>query len=439
MLEKLFVEYPGLRSSTSDYDPCTERRNGAQLDCRKCKVFLATDRFLGQQTHEKIMGNSRSFPYIIIVDTAGCNLRCWFCYSHHYWAPDPRTKPEFLTTDEVVAQIECKIEQISKFQRKRRPLTRIRISGGEPIFADRNVIRPYSSNKRIDYELGIKYWLEFFEKLDVLIGKLKSQGKICIYDEKNWNYQEWNFRNRKNPWPVFVSDVPDRVRIRFDTNGTAFGDSTNPEVGRVEGDAQYARKFIDGIYDLYSKGRLNNIKIWITYSLKGATPVEYYWSQKRGLGQSNSKNFTPNDHPQYSGYYNLLNEINKFGPDFRKNCVDITAEKGVEHDTKHNVYLYSEDALDWDIFSGITGIALSQVANTINLIYQFEGEWGLRQKTEPLIKRYLKQGAIIEIYENNNCVFSSAQISDIKSAAKQAIDIIDKNKDNQNFKIILKV
>jgi len=81
---KLFVQYPNFRSSTRKFDPCI-MQNMRLGSCRNCKVFVTSDRFLGENRQMKLVGSLRKFPYVMIMDTAGCNLRCWFCYSHHFW------------------------------------------------------------------------------------------------------------------------------------------------------------------------------------------------------------------------------------------------------------------------------------------------------------------------------------------------------------------
>jgi organic radical activating enzyme len=286
--------------------------------CENCKVFVTSDRFLGEKRQIKLVGSARRFPYVIIIDTAGCNLRCWFCYSHQFWKPEKSCAPVFLSTDEVIDQLKCKLEKICESRMDAKPFTSIRISGGEPIYADPYTLTPYKSDKKRDYRLGINFWLDFFEKLNSLTGELKKKGKMNIVSEERWN------RGLSWPWPTFVSDVEDRVYVRFDTNGIAFG--SNEEAKRVLGGRENAEHFISGLFKLHRAGKLSNIKIWITYSLKGACPNEYYWSQRRNLPTTEDNedyDFKLEDHPQYSGYKNLREEINKYIKEYPsfKNCV----------------------------------------------------------------------------------------------------------------------
>jgi len=166
---KLFVQYPNLRTSTRKFDPCIMQN--IRLDsCRNCKVFVTSDRFLGENRQMKLVGSLRRFPYVIIMDTAGCNLRCWFCYSHHFWTPEKNCDPAFLSADDVIHQLRCKINKVceAKDQMDNKPFTSIRISGGEPIFADRHTLEPYNSVRNTDYGLGINFWLNFLERLNSL-------------------------------------------------------------------------------------------------------------------------------------------------------------------------------------------------------------------------------------------------------------------------------
>lgn len=169
-MKKLFGQYPNLRSSTRKSDPCLVTRPNIP-QCHTCRVFVISDRFLRDETQLKLVGSLRKFPYVLIADTIGCNLRCWFCYSHHFWTRERAEKlncrPQFLTPQELVDQMRCKLEKVwsSKDLMEQKPFTRIRISGGEPIYADSSVLEPYSSTNKIDYIAGIDFWLDVFEKL----------------------------------------------------------------------------------------------------------------------------------------------------------------------------------------------------------------------------------------------------------------------------------
>lgn len=432
-MKKLFVQYPNFRSSTRKFDPCV-MQNIRVGSCRSCKVFVTSDRFLGEKRQIKLVGSLKRFPYVIIMDTAGCNLRCWFCYSHQFWKPDDSCEPVFLSPDDVIKQLRCKIEKIcgAKGKLDRKPFTSIRISGGEPVYADPRTMMPYESDKKIDYVSGINYWLEFIAKLDALVGELKEKKKINIVVEDDWD------RSKEFSWPTFVSDVKDRMYIRFDTNGIAFG--SNEEARRVLGGPENARHFIRGLFDLYRKGKLRNVKIWITYSLKGACPKEYYWSQRKKLPtteENENYDFSVDEHPQYSGYKNLREEINECireDDDFR-NCVDITVEKGINHDLEHKIYMYNPSAFKWKVFEEKSGIKLSEVKNDICIIYTFGGgPWGLYKVTPGLIKRYFNQGAEVIVESSSGTVRFCGNYAE----AKKATSFIGNHYLDSNFRIIIR-
>ena len=197
-IQKIFVRYPNFRSSTRNSDPCI--KSDVYSNCKNCMAFITSDRFLGDEQQKKFAGSSRKHPYVIIADTLGCNLRCWFCYSHHFWTLERAKKgcnPAFLSSDDIVSQIKCKIEKVitAGNQMEKKPFMRIRFSGGEPIFATGGNLRPYKSKRAIDYKLGSDFWIEVFKKLDGVISDLKSLGKITLINEDEWNFQE--------DWPIF--------------------------------------------------------------------------------------------------------------------------------------------------------------------------------------------------------------------------------------------
>lgn len=432
-VKKLFVQYPNFRSSTRRFDPCVMegRRVG---ECRKCKVFVTSDRFLGEKRHVRLVGSLKKFPYVIIMDTAGCNLRCWFCYAYHFWKPDVHCEPVFLSADDLINQLKCKIGWMQRAESKmdKKPFTSIRVSGGEPIYADPKTLMPYQSEKKIDYMLGIDFWLDFFEKLNDLVEELRKEGKINLVSEADWDY------SKSFPWPTFVSDARERLYVRFDTNGIAFGD--NEEAKRVLGGAETAERFIKGLFSLYKKGKLNHIKVWVTYSLKGACPNEYFWSQSRKLPTTEDNedyDFIIDEHPQYSGLRNLkividrcITEDSSF-----KDCVGLTVERGINHDLEHKVYLYNLQALRWEVFEKKSGIELSEVKNDICLVYTYGGgPWSLRKVTPGLIKRYFNQGAELIIESDFGKRFFKGSYDDALKATRY---IADHFLDN-NFRIIIR-
>lgn len=84
-MKKIFVQYPSFRSSTKKYDPCVVNENA--LKCSDCKIQIISDHFLGEEFMRKVMRGRFNYPYVLIADTTGCNMRYWFCYSWHYWTP----------------------------------------------------------------------------------------------------------------------------------------------------------------------------------------------------------------------------------------------------------------------------------------------------------------------------------------------------------------
>lgn len=206
------------------------------------------------------------------------------------------------------------------------PVRGIRISGGEPLYATSIVLHPYESEKPVDYLVGAKYWLAFFEEFDEAVGRLKDEKIIHMVDCSKWNWS--------HPFPSVLTNVDGRMNIRFDTNGIAFGD--HEFCKKRHGSKEVADFFVNGIFDLFQSGKLENTQIMIDYSLKGATPAEFMWSQRRWLPVSMDKNkldFSLEEHPQCSGFKNLGNKIEgcvKENPRFAE-CLYISVEKGIEH------------------------------------------------------------------------------------------------------------
>ncbi len=104
------------------------------------------------------MKGSYNYPYVQIADTAGCNMRCWFCYSWHFWshkiAEEQGCKTAFASAERLADEFYCKFESMSNREhmldtlrqktfltakemsqslyhiKKNYPVIRIRISGG---------------------------------------------------------------------------------------------------------------------------------------------------------------------------------------------------------------------------------------------------------------------------------------------------------------------
>ena len=120
-MEKAFVWDPVMRSSALKYDPCIAQRG--KIECEDCKITLIADRFLGHEFQREIlgkMGKSRGrYPYVIIADGLGCNLRCWFCYAYKFFdkqtAQANRCKISYVTPQRLAEQFACKLEKLSQF------------------------------------------------------------------------------------------------------------------------------------------------------------------------------------------------------------------------------------------------------------------------------------------------------------------------------------
>lgn len=88
------------------------------VSCNDCRVHILTDRFINQDFQKKIMQDNRpyplgTYPYVLIVDTAGCNLRCRGCYSWKYWKPEPSVSPVNVDEKTLAKHFRCKIEKIN--------------------------------------------------------------------------------------------------------------------------------------------------------------------------------------------------------------------------------------------------------------------------------------------------------------------------------------
>jgi hypothetical protein len=420
-MEKLFVQYPNFRSSTYKYDPCVI--NKSTLRCLDCRIQIISDRFLGKDFMLNIMKGRLKYPYVLIADTVGCNMRCWFCYSWHFWsretAEEQGCKPVFVSSDGLANEFFCKFKLMSNKENmlnalrekgfltsgemnqslshisKNFPVIRIRISGGEPIFASKETLQPFESDKSIDYSLGVKYWLNFFESFDKKVVELKNKGLINMVPQEDWNFDK--------PWLSVITRREDRMNIRFDTNGIAFADP------------KLSEQFVKGIFKLHEEGKLDNSEIMIDYSFKGATPTEFRWSQNIGLPVDPSKNdynFKLEDHPQIPGLLNLkmqVEECIKKDPKFN-NCLYISVEKGIEHGRAGKHFVNYKGAMNWDSLAKKLNITFSPVSNEIDVA----NPW----RWEAQMKRYMKPHAhakVIAYADGKSCDSSVAGINQVIS------------------------
>lgn len=392
--EKLFVQYPNFRSSTYKYDRCVVGKSS--MKCDDCRVQIISDRFLGQDFMLNVMRGSYNYPYVLIADTAGCNMRCWFCYSWHFWskkiAEERGCKPAFASAERLADEFYCKFESMSNKKymldtleqktfltakemnqslyhiKKNYPVIRIRISGGEPVFTSQEIYRPFDSSKPVDYSLGVKYWLDFFEEFDKRVKKLKENGIINMISQDDWNFN--------SPWLSVMTQKPGRINIRFDTNGIAFAD---PAI---------SKQLVGGIFRLHTEGKLNNSEIMIDYSFKGATPTEYAWSQNRCLPVDPSKNsydFKLEEHPQVPGLLNLRKEIEKHTKEDPKfnDCLYLSVEKGIENGRFTRYFVNYEGTMQWNSLAKRLGIEFSPVSNEIDIASAWRWDSQIRRYMKP--------------------------------------------------------
>lgn len=427
-MKKAFVWDPQMRSSALKYDPCILRTKKGKTKtlCEDCTITLIADRFLGEEFQGEVLGKlgmaRGRFPYVIIADTLGCNLRCWFCYAYKFF--DKKTAEEnkctisYVSPERLAEQFGCKLEKLSDFEafvkaakekelkeseRKKAvkhlqlklPLMRLRISGGEPVFSTKETITESCSDEIVGET--VNYWLIFFRTLDKIVGRLKKEGKLQIIDKSEIEKKS----SKSLIFPTCIANRPNRLNIRFDTNGILFRNTETTDA------------FIGGLFEIHRNSDLNNIFVEIDYSLKGATPVEYDWSQRRNLPVDPSKidfGYKLEEHPQLPGYLELTRLIENYKQKDRNfnNCVGITVERGINHHIPKRVFLNCERSLNWDMFSEKSGIEFSVVNNPIEMFNWYNG----RPKTF-----FIQNGANMKIVCNQE-VFNLQEHPDISQFDK---------------------
>ena len=117
--KKLFGRDIGMRSTFLKYDPCVTGPK-CSLECEDCMVSLISDRFLGEKFAEQVLSKKYEktknlFTYVLIADTIGCDLNCWFCYAWKYLNLRDAKKImiNFLSAKELAQQFDCKIRKTS--------------------------------------------------------------------------------------------------------------------------------------------------------------------------------------------------------------------------------------------------------------------------------------------------------------------------------------
>ncbi|MFC1968598.1 hypothetical protein ACFLVX_04345 [Chloroflexota bacterium] len=239
---------------------------------------MISDRFLGQKFAKEVLSkkfnNTKNlFTYVLIADTIGCNLNCWFCYAWKYLDMKDAKKcnPHILSAKNLAEQFNCKIRKTADFaylknrvrdktsyseqQQKnilkhinlRLPFSRIRISGGEPLFSNGDVFIAQDRDDDLITQT-IEYWIDFFEELDTVVGKIKDERLINIATfDSAWQLTEH---------PVWLTEAQDRIMVRFDTNGIILGKE------------KYSDQFFSGLFELHRNKKLNNIHIQTDYSFR---------------------------------------------------------------------------------------------------------------------------------------------------------------------------
>ena len=372
--EKELVRFT--RSTTVKDDICYEGKKFNRIpnkeNCKDCRVHIVTDRFLSKDFQRKIMNDKRdypfgTYPYVLIVDASSCNLRCRPCYSWIFWEPGNRADPVTVSSKKLADQFSCKINKLNDEsllkrkdrigkQRHKRPFSRIRVSGGEPLFDKEDPLN------------SMKYWHEFFGFLDKNLDEVVDE-KITLMHEKEW--LNLSNQERRKRFPIFLESDSGKIRIRFDTNGFLFSDPS------------FTDEFVKGIYDL----NLKNLTIDLTFSLKGTNthevnlmidPTSKFDLSKVGVKESIEK------HPQWLPLKNLKEAIRKYEEDYferESECIisedylnpwgdlSLTVERGIMHYPREKLYLYSKQkALPWSRFEkqlSKKGLNLSKTENRI--------------------------------------------------------------------------
>jgi len=293
-----------------------------------------------------------------------------------------------MSPQDIAACTECKLTVKYREIRKKRPLARFRVTGGEPLFATKNTLN--DSKTRSPTEEALNFWLETFKALNETVRKLKNDKKVEII-----TYDQFVDRGRaiNEQISTWLTQSPEKMEIRFDTNGQLFSASNS-----------YTEKFVKSIFKLHENGELDAIRINIDYSLKGPTPIEFEWSQSRSLPIDVSKLKEPfdiNHHPQYPGIKNLnhwLKETYTRDPTFEQS-LRLDIERGINFTdtTKYGErklgVLYDSDALQWSVFAEKANIAFSEVNNPIQLTGQ--------AKRSKYIEDHLKMGAEVLIIDTD--------------------------------------
>lgn len=351
-------------------------------------VMLKTDRFLEKDLRNTMqLGINR--PYTLVVDTAGCNKNCWFCYAYPIVKKKDYDKCRTicLSPDDLAR---CFVEKLrslkNSVKKKDRFFSKLRITGGEPLFSTADTLLDIKTG---NYPFAtIDYFLRFFEFLDPQIVTLAKEGVIFLSIPKPYSLNM--------PFPTFLCSSDNRIEIRFDTNGFLFTDRT------------FADKFIGGIYSLFENGKLNNLLLRMDFSLKGVHPLEVFWSQNQELPVDEKRigGFSVEDHPQYGGLKNILDLIKLYGQkDARFSvCFGITVEPGINN-VKGN-FLNYEGSLKW----GLLEAKLREKLGDSLKLSDVDNKMEVRGK----IHTHLKRGAAVKVVYDQTQFVCLPTDSDLK-------------------------
>ena len=396
MLAKKFVLFPPHEEEEEKkLRLCSELRAGKGkrdyhiLDeklCEVCRVFVMSDRFLGGGFNKLTGIPKNKYPYVVIADTAGCNLDCWYCYAYKMLKKNDyeKLKPKFVSSANLAKCFACKMGYASNYlaEKTRHPIfSRVRITGGEPLASSTDTLSDFEGDL---YEGTVKFWKEFFIELDRQVKALITEDRIRLAQADEFKPI---LRQERFDRPTWVTLKRGRITIRFDTNGLLFCNQKN------------ANEFLKSIYALNKTTDGSRLYIEIDYSLKGSTPEEFKWSQRmaiNSLEQEKDKEFDVENHPQFRGIKNIIEISNeKIAEDPRfKDCLYLTVEKGIDNHVG-KCYLYRENSLQWQKFEDKVNqkIALKepfQLSEVKNII-----QWTKSYGMKPYLQRYLNRGAKI--------------------------------------------
>ena len=378
MIEPPQIKKKFLRFPPHVFEECrflSDCANPARVNCDRCRVILMRDRFLGEEFHRNAALKKNVNPYILLVDSAGCNMDCWFCYAHKMIKKTDYDglAPVFNTPGELAECFVCKMRMSRRLGKgdQDRFFSRIRVTGGEPLHSTGDTIIDTGGLSPV--EATIDFYLEFFRRMDRSIREVLEDGTVSLVEIQKYD--------RSMPFPTWLATRPGRINIRFDTNGLLFTNEAN------------TRRFIHGV----AHCSLKNLRVEIDFSLKGAAPEEFMWATSRQLpvDEGLTQEYDMRDHPQYKGLMNIVETMNALSGELG-DSLSLTIERGINHG-KTNGYVNFPGSLDWARFEseanielrakGLPPLKLSDVDNPI----QYAKQFGY------LFSRYHARGACIRV------------------------------------------